>query len=251
MRGILFSSGEPLTPTTYYKAVLIFMCSWATLATIGFVCLWFACGSLNQENKELTFDRDKWEQTALSNRIEADNTAAGLEKARESLAECSKKIEEQETTVVTQADEITALKSGIKLLEGMVEGYNTVPESDYTEEDKTILAATIYAENYISGRYEMMLTGSVVINRKNSPLFPNTIKDVVFQIDGEYEQYAKRTKNIVERVLRGEETIPNECYDLAEILLKYGSIAPPNVLYQAHFNQGNVFWEWQGEEFCY
>ena len=251
MRRILFSSCEPLTPKTYYKAVLIFMCSLATLATIGFICLWFACGSLNQENKELTFDRDKWEQTALSNRIEADNTAGELEKARENLADCSKKIEEQETTVVTQADETTALKSEIKLLEGIVEGYNAVPESDYTEEDKKILAATIYAENYISGRYEMMLTGSVVINRKNSPLFPNTIKDVVFQIDGEYEQYAKRTKNIVERVLKGEETIPSECYDLAEILLKYGSIAPPNVLYQAHFNQGNVFWEWKGEQFCY
>ena len=218
------------------------------MGTIAKACLY---DEMNAENKELTFDRDKWEQTALDNRIEADNTAGELEKARENLAECSKKIEEQETTIVTQADEITALKDEIKLLEGIIEGYNTVPESDYTESDKKILAATMYAENYISGRYEMMLTGSVVINRKNSPLFPNTIKDVVFQIDGEYEQYAKRTKNIVERVLRGEETIPSECFDLAEILLKYGSIAPPNVLYQAHFNQGNVFWEWKGEQFCY
>ena len=250
MRGLL-SSGEPLPPKTVFKVFVIFMCSLAILATIGCICLWVACDYLNQENKELTFDRDKWEQTALDNRIEADNTAAGLERARENLADCSKKIEEQETTTATQADEITALKDGIKLLEGIIEGYNTVLESDYTDTDKTILAATIYAENYISGRYEMMLTGSVVINRKNSPLFPNTIKDVVFQIDGEYEQYAKRTKNIVERVLRGEETIPSECYDLAEILLKYGSIAPPNVLYQAHFNQGNVFWEWKGEQFCY
>ena len=188
------------------------------MGTIAKACLY---DEMNAENKELTFDRDKWEQTALDNRIEADNTAGELEKARENLAECSKKIEEQETTIVTQADEITALKDEIKLLEGIIEGYNTVPESDYTESDKKILAATMYAENYISGRYEMMLTGSVVINRKNSPLFPNTIKDVVFQIDGEYEQYAKRTKNIVERVLRGEETIPSECFDLAEILLKY------------------------------
>ena len=251
MRGILFSSGEPLPPKKVFKVFVIFMCSLAIIATIGCVCLWVACDYLNHENKELTFDRDKWEQTALDNRIEADNTAGEFEKACESLTECSKKIEEQETTVITQADEITALKDEIKLLEEVIEGYNTTPESDYTDTDKTILAATMYAENYISGRYEMMLTGSVVINRKNSPRFPNTIKDVVFQIDGEYEQYAKRTKNIVERVLRGEETIPSECYDLAEILLKHGSIAPPNVLYQAHFNQGNVFWEWKGEQFCY
>ena len=233
--------------------ILALICTGACIVivvvgTIAKACLY---DEMNAENKELTFDRDKWEQTALDNRIESDNTAGELEKARENLAECSKKIEEQETTIVTQADEITALKSEIKLLEGIIEGYNTVPESDYTDTDKTILAATMYAENYTSGRYEMMLTGSVVINRKNSPLFPNTIKEVVFQIDGEYEQYAKRTKNIVERVLRGEETIPSECYDLAEILLKYGSIAPPNVLYQAHFNQGRVFWEWKGEQFCY
>ena len=250
MRGLL-SSGEPLPPKTVFKVFVIFMCSLAILATIGCFCLLVACDYLNQENRELTFDRDTWEQTALDNRIEADNTAGKLQQANEWLEECSKKIETQETTIVTQTDKINELNDEISILENTIQNYNTVPESDYTEDDKKILAATMYAENYISGRYEMMLTGSVVINRKNSPLFPDTIKDVVFQIDGEYEQYAKRTKNIVERVLRGEETIPSECFELAEILLKYGSIAPPNVLYQAHFNQGRVFWEWKGEQFCY
>ena len=218
------------------------------MGTIAKACLY---DEMNAENKKLTHDRDTWEQTALDNRIEADNTAGELQQAKEWLEQCSKEIEAQETTIAAQDHEINDLTDEISILESIIQNYNTVPESDYTEDDKTILAATMYAENYISGRYEMMLTGSVVINRKNSPLFPNTIKDVVFQIDGEYEQYAKRTKNIVERVLSGEETIPSECYDLAEILLKYGSIAPPNVQYQAHFNQGNVFWEWKGEQFCY
>ena len=148
----------------------------------------------------------------------------------------------------------TIIKNQVATIEDQeqtIAAYMNTEPLPHTQEDIDILAAVMYAENYISGRYEMMLTGSVVINRKNSPRFPNTIKDVVFQIDGEYEQYAKRTKNIVERVLKGEETIPSECYDLAEILLKYGSIAPQNVLYQAHFNQGKVFWEWQGEEFCF
>ena len=158
MRGILFSSGEPLTPKTYYKAVLIFMCSWATLATIGFICLWVACGSLNQENKELTFDRDKWEQTALSNRIEADNTAAGLEKARENLADCSKKIEEQETTIVAQADEIAALKGEIQALEEVIETFN---QQENTEND--------YSEIILTTDERELLEWVVALESKNQP----------------------------------------------------------------------------------
>ena len=117
---------------------------------------------------------------------------------------------------------------------------------DYSEEDLDILAGVMYGENWISGRWEMMLTGSVVLNRVISKDFPNTIKEVVYQIDGGYEQYAPRTKNLI----RSKE-VPHECYELAKLLLKYGPICPKQVLYQAHKNQGNVYWEYNGEEFCY
>lgn len=208
---------------------------------------------LNEENSRLYEQISRYEQSALDWQTKAEGYEIKLLEAQTDLELCSKEIERLETIIYEQEQTISGLESETESLETIVSNYNESGErdSDYTDEDKTILAATMYAENYISGRYEMMLTGSVVINRKNSPRFPNTIKDVVFQIDGEYEQYAKRTKNIVERVLRGEETIPSECYDLAEILLKYGSIAPPKVQYQAHFNQGDVFWEWKGEQFCY
>ena len=116
---------------------------------------------------------------------------------------------------------------------------------EYTQRDVDILAAVMYGENYMSGRYEMALTGSVVLNRVLSDKFPDTIEEVVYQIDGIYEQYAPRTKNLIGTKL------PKECYDLAIILLEYGPIAPRKVQYQAHFNQGNVFWDWEGEEFCY
>lgn len=117
-------------------------------------------------------------------------------------------------------------------------------EYEYTQEDIDILAAVMHGEEY-PNRYEMMLSGSVVLNRVKDPKYPNTIKDVVHQIDGPYEQYAPRTKGFI-----GKE-LPEECYRLAEILLKYGPIAPSDVKYQAHFNQGDVFWEWEGEEFCF
>ena len=102
----------------------------------------------------------------------------------------------------------------------------------------------MYGEEY-PNRYEMMLAGSVVLNRVKDPQFPDTIKAVVYQFDGQYEQYAPRTKGFI-----GKE-LPEECYRLAEILLEYGPIAPGEVIYQAHFNQGEVFWSWQGEEFCF
>lgn len=115
---------------------------------------------------------------------------------------------------------------------------------DYTREDIDILAAVMYGEEH-PDRYEMMLAGSVVLNRVKDPRFPDTIKEVVYQIDGPFEQYAPRTKGFI-----GKE-LPEECYRLAEILLRYGPIAPSEVIYQAHFNQGEVFWSWQGEEFCF
>ena len=207
MRGILFSSGEPLTPKTYYKAVLIFMCSWATLATIGFICLWFACGSLNQENKELTFDRDKWEQTALSNRIEADNTAAGLEKARESLAECSKKIEEQETTIVMQADEITALKGEIQTLEEIIETRNQQENTvnDYgeiilTTDERELLEWVVALESKNQPDVGQRAVIETIFNRKLLNEWQNTVWDVLTakgQFDGlNYldKPYAKPTE---------------------------------------------------------
>ena len=117
---------------------------------------------------------------------------------------------------------------------------------EYTEEDIKILAGVMYAENYVSGRWEMMLTGSVVLNRVLSDKFPNTIKDVVYQSNGKYEQYAGRTKRLI-----GSDEVKPECYELAKILLEYGPVAPPEVVFQAHFNQGNVYWEYNGEQFCY
>ena len=115
---------------------------------------------------------------------------------------------------------------------------------EYTQDDIDILAAVMYGEEH-PDRYEMMLAGSVVLNRVKDPRFPDTIKEVVYQIDGPFEQYAPRTKGFIGKDL------PEECYRLAEILLRYGPIAPGEVIYQAHFNQGEVFWSWQGEEFCF
>ena len=146
-------------------------------------------------------------------------------------------IEDLQTIIKNQAETIKEQERTIAI-------HTDTEPIPYTQEDIDILAAVMYGEEY-PNRYEMMLAGSVVLNRVKDPQFPDTIKAVVYQFDGQYEQYAPRTKGFIGKDL------PEECYRLAEILLRYGSIAPGEVIYQAHFNQGDVFWSWQGEEFCF
>lgn len=167
----------------------------------------------------------------------ATSKSEELIKARETIASLENDIEDLQTIIANQSKTIEGQETELLLLKDT----DPIP---YTQEDINILAAVMYGEEY-PNRYEMMLAGSVVLNRVKSPDFPNTIYEVVHQKDTQFEQYAPRTKGFI-----GKE-LPAECYELAEILLKHGSIAPTNVLYQAHFNQGTVFWEWQGEEFCF
>lgn len=176
-----------------------------------------------------------------------------LAKEQAYSVELFKKNEEVNASLTLAKEENLRLLSKIKEQDDELKYYEEVCDyiynshwnAIYTEEDVKILAGVMYGEEY-PDRYEMMLAGSVVLNRVLSPNFPNSVKEVVYQFDGKYEQYAPRTKRLI-----GSSEITEECYRLAEMLLQHGPICPPYVLYQAHFNQGTRFWDWKGEEFCY
>ena len=71
------------------------------------------------------------------------------------------------------------------------------------------------------------MVASVVINRVNSPIYPNTIKDVIFQRG----QYANQG--------RIASTVPTQkVINNARYVLENGSTIPSNVLGQAGFPQG-------------
>lgn len=53
----------------------------------------------------------------------------------------------------------------------------------YTQDDRDLLARLIHAEAEGEPYLGKVAVGAVVINRVNSPLFPNTIKNVIFQVD--------------------------------------------------------------------
>lgn len=125
-------------------------------------------------------------------------------------------------------------------------GTKQVRAEEVSQDDLYLLANVMYYEvgcfaDDEQGEEILKLAGSVVINRVNSPLYPNTIHDVIYQKG----QYAKCTLKQF-----GTRELPQKVYVWAEDLLRNGSIAPANLLYQAQFKQGVVYKEYKGEYFC-
>lgn len=112
----------------------------------------------------------------------------------------------------------------------------------YSDEDLYLLSHVIAGEaNYCD--YSMKLyVGSVVLNRVKSPLFPNTLKGVIFQ-KGQYQctwdghYYIEPT---------------DETKEIAKKLLTEGSALPENVIFQAEFKQGKgVYIKHKNMYFCW
>ena len=106
-----------------------------------------------------------------------------------------------------------------------VTGYDpNVEEPAYTEEDLDLLSRVIYAEvgcTWIPDWVQRMV-GSVVLNRVNSPYYPDTIYDVIYQPG----QYAPTWDGSIHKTPDAR-TIENARY-----LLENGSICPENVVGQ-------------------
>ena len=222
--------------------------------------------TLNEENRQLTKQVDEYEQKALDWQIKAEDTEIKLAKAETDLQSCSEQIEKYEQTIYQLEERIKELEDEIKALEEVIEISNTPSDWDYeyTERDVLELGAMIFAEEE-GDSFCAAGAGSVAGNRVRRPDFPNTIHDVIYQIieteEHTYEQYAPRTKRIIECVVTGKPIpreladvsyIPDWYYNIARLILEYGPIFPKDVVYQAHFKQGKgVYYEKDGEFFCY
>ena len=113
-----------------------------------------------------------------------------------------------------------------------------------TQENIEIMAHVMNGEaGNVKNDEWVLYYGSVVLNRVKSTSFPNTIKEVVFQrnplqyactVDGNYDRQP-----------------PERMYRLAEQLLRYGSIIPENVVFQATFRQGKIWKKCGVTYFCY
>lgn len=111
----------------------------------------------------------------------------------------------------------------------------------YDPEDLELLAQVLEHENYSNGERALYLTGAVVINRRNSPRWPNTIHDVIYQ-KGQYSTIEKFWSRPVHQ----------ECYRIASWLLIFGCPdVPENLVFQAMFPQGSEIYEFiKTDYFC-
>ena len=101
-----------------------------------------------------------------------------------------------------------------------------------TYDDLFLLSKIVEAEAGSSWLTEehRLLVASVVVNRVNSPEYPNTIYDVIYQ-EGQYAPAGKKWF---------DELIPSRDSVMAAYkILTEGSVAPPDVVYQANFRQGS------------
>lgn len=91
--------------------------------------------------------------------------------------------------------------------------------------------------------YEVQLEyASVVMNRKNDPSFPNTIKGVCLQ-KGQYSCF---------RDGNAYRTPTSMSIEAAKYILANGSISPANVVYQSYARQGSGIYKQIGrEKFCF
>ena len=123
--------------------------------------------------------------------------------------------------------------------------YDGLQWSDITEEDYPdlfYLTRTICGEAQNCGLQESLYVGSVVLNRRDSELFPNTIMEVVLQ-PGQYTCWSDGNA-------WKEPTEDN--FEAAKQLLTTGSILPGDIVWQATCPQGSYTYlisEW-GQYFC-
>ena len=133
-------------------------------------------------------------------------------------------------------------------------------DEKYDLEEVCTLAALIYCEGRDMCFKAIVYIISVVLNRVNSPLFPDNIIDVVYQ-KGQYEPALKGTINKYIQIYLYNDTsgISDEeleelerIFEIVKYILEIGSQLPSNVLYQSTFPQGDGVYEVVDEEyFCY
>lgn len=115
-------------------------------------------------------------------------------------------------------------------------------DTENYSQELAVLSALVGAEVGDLSDDCQIAAASVVLNRINSPAFPDTVYDVVYQ-PGQYETVDNgKIENHPDDNVRKN----------VEYVLQNGSQIPENVVYQGMFSQGSGVWDIiDGEYFCY
>ena len=118
-------------------------------------------------------------------------------------------------------------------------------EPGYTEEELHLLAHVIAGEARGCDDTEQRYVGSVVLNRIEHPLFPDTMEEVVSQPN----QYACYRDGAWTHAAQDP---PERCVENARYVLENGSVLPKNVVFQAQFTQGDgIYTQTKWHYYCY
>lgn len=140
------------------------------------------------------------------------------------------------TTTITTETEVTA-ETTVTTTEPIVTTTEstTAANKSYSDDDLFCLAAAICREAGGSSEETQLLVANVIINRVNSPSYPNTIRGVLTQ----HMQYGMMWKYGVSFPSWATKSIKNQCYEVAQRILDGERVCPENVVFQAEFKQGS------------
>lgn len=151
-----------------------------------------------------------------------------------------------EPTVITESLELSTPSPSVY--------EEAIETSSYTEEELEILAIIIYQEagGDACSDDTRMKVGNVFLNRVDSPLFPDTFEEVALQ-DWQYGTLSQTGLKWPDRASYDvEQHAVERAYDIAKRCLEEDRILPPNVIFQAEFEQGDGTYCYQdGFYFCY
>jgi len=144
---------------------------------------------------------------------------------------------EKQNCYIAQGAGVTAHMNALRY------AYLHEPELLTEESEIDLLARAITAEQgYHADELDYYLTGSVIINRVNSPSFPNTVYEVLIQ-SGQYQCVAN---GHIDR------EFDELAWEVAEELLTQGTTIDAKIVYQAEFEQGSKVYRHRGKTYyCY
>lgn len=129
-----------------------------------------------------------------------------------------------------------------------------VKETTYTDEDLFLMACAIYVEaggNAASDETRLMV-GSVILNRLENGYWGDTLREVL-EAPGQYNTFSSTGVVFPARAYnKVEQEAVARSYRIAQQVLDEGPICPPEVIWQAGFEQGKGTYLYQdGLYFCY
>lgn len=147
-----------------------------------------------------------------------------------------------QTIELIRIEEVAPVQPDVETCAGIsrqVQQYIVEPlePAPVNEEERELLAHLIYAEaGGVKSEECLYYVGSVVLNRMKDKDFPDTMQEVIYQTEPTLQYACIDDGNI-------NKPPDARCDEVSESLLKYGSIAPENVVYQAEFEQGSGIWK--------